>query len=254
MNPRAPAFTLAAVLVVSTLAACSRDPRGTTLPLDLKDIPKIQPQLDKLSEEERSLVLGYLERSKGDVLPPKFADPDEPFTARTFREAIKLQREWKVKFAVQEERAGAAREAREENFEPLRKTVSISILKREIMTSDQATGREPRQGVALNNTEVLVVTYRLQNHVPETVQRISGSVSVRSESDPNSLMGITSCWIDRTEPIPGSQSIEVRCAGLNKPVGDATRAFVDMPESSLILRWEPKTIELSNGKTLRADG
>ncbi|QJR15265.1 hypothetical protein [Usitatibacter palustris] len=242
------AFALAACFLLSS---CS-DPRSTRLPLDVADIPKLQPQLDKLSAEERDLVLAYLKRSKGDVLPPKFADPDAPLTARTFKEAIKLQREWNVKFAAQEERAEARRDAADAKLEPLRKTVSITVLRREIMTADEAMGREPQQGVPLNTRKTLVVTYRLQNHVADTVTRLQGSVSIRTESDPDSLMGIASCWIDRHDPIPGSQSVEVRCGGKGA-VSDATQAFIDLPESSLIVRWEPKLIELSSGKTLRAE-
>src|SRR6188768_385636 len=158
MWSKATVFLLAAALAVS---ACSRDPRTTRLPLDLAEIPKIQPQLDKLPAEERELVLAYLQRSKGDVLPAKFADPDAPLTARTFAEAIKLQREWKVKFAKENERIEALAEAREEAYEPLRRAISATLLKREILTADEASGRQPTPGRALNNNEVLVVTYRL---------------------------------------------------------------------------------------------
>ena len=152
-----------ALVLVAGVAACSRNPLATPLPLNLADIPKIQPQLDRLTAEERELVLGYLNRSKGDVLPAKFADPDAPLTARTFAEAIKLQREFNASQSVDDARMDLLRAARETGMEPLRKALSVELLKREILTADQVTGREPRQGQALNNTPTLVTTWRLRN-------------------------------------------------------------------------------------------
>jgi len=250
MWSKATVFLLAAALAVS---ACSRDPRTTRLPLDLAEIPKIQPQLDKLPAEERELVLAYLQRSKGDVLPAKFADPDAPLTARTFAEAIKLQREWKVKFAKENERIEALAEAREEAYEPLRRAISATLLKREILTADEASGRQPTPGRALNNNEVLVVTYRLQNHSSETINHVTGSVQVRTDSDPKSLMGIARCWIDHREPIGGSLTAEVRCSNLNQRPSEQTKDFVYMNERNLIVTWEPKTVEFATGKVLRSE-
>lgn len=240
-------------LTLAGLTACSRDPMTTTLPLNLADIPKIQPQLNKLKPEDRDLVLGYLKRSKGDVLPAKFADPDEPFTARTFAEAIKLQRDFKAKQKVQDQRTESMQEARESKLEPMRKALGIELAKREIVTSDQAMGREARPGQALNNTPMLVTTWRLINASGDTITRASGSVTVRTTSDPSSLMGITSCYIDHTEPIPIGQIVEVRCGGRNRQAGEAEKDFVSMPESSLVISWEPKSITLAGGTVMRAD-
>jgi len=254
---RPPMWSKATVVLLAAalaLCACSRDPRTTRLPLDLADIPKIQPQLDKLPPDERELVLAYLQRSKGDVLPAKFADPDNPLTARTFAEAIKLQKEWKVKHAGETERMEALAEAREEAYEPLRRAISATLLRREIMTADEASGRQPQPGRALNNNEVLVVTYRLQNHGSETITRVTGSVQVRSESDPKSLLGLVQCWIDHREPLGGSQSVEVRCGNLRgNSGGEKAKDFVAMDERRLIVTWEPKTVEFATGKVLRSE-
>lgn len=73
-----------------------RDPYRTRLPLDVSNLSALQPQLDRLPEADKAYVLAYLGRSHGDVLPPAFADPDEPFTARTFAEAIALQKKFEL--------------------------------------------------------------------------------------------------------------------------------------------------------------
>lgn len=220
--------------------------------MDLADIHKIQPQLDKLTAVDRDLVLGYLKRSKGDVLPVQFADPDQPFTARTFAEAIKLQREFLAKQVVEDARMGSLREAREAGMEPLRMALSVELVKREIVTSDEATGREARQGQALNTTPVLMTTWRLTNFADDTITHVSGSATVRTTSEPSSLMGVASCYINRIEPITIGDIVEIRCGNANKSVGEAERDFVAMPYSSLVVTWEPKSIALAGGKVLKA--
>jgi hypothetical protein len=242
----------ACAAVALSLAACSRNPMGTALPLNLADIPKIQAQLDKLKPEERELVLAYLDRSKGDVLPAKFADPDAPLTARTFAEAIKLQREFNAKMAVQDAAASVRRGARADAMAPLREALDIELLRREIATADSVSGRTPRPGQAINDRPVLVTTYRLRNTTAETITRLRASVTVRTQADPRSLMGAASCYIEHSEPISGGMTAEVRCGNANHSVGSAQKEFVDMPESTLVLGWEPKYIEFATGKVLKS--
>ena len=240
-------------LLVAGLSACSRGPYGTALPTDLADIPKIQPQLNKLPDDERELVLGYLRRSNGDVLPAKFADPDSPFTARTFAEAIKLQKEYKVKHAVEIARVDALQAAREAALAPLRDALSIELVSRELLSADAVSGREPTRGQAINDSPTLVTTYRLRNRTYETITDASGSVVVRTTDDPRSLMGAARCWFQSIEPLSPGQATEVRCGDIRKQAGDASNVFVALPESALILTWEPRSITFESGKVLRAE-
>jgi hypothetical protein len=223
------------------------------LPLDLADIPKIQPQLNKLPDEDRELVLGYLRRSNGDVLPAKFADPDSPFTARTFAEAIKLQKEYKVKHAVEIARMDKLQAAREAALEPLRDALSIEIVSREIVSADQASGRQPNSGQAIHDSPTLVTTYRLRNRTYETITTASGSVVVRTKDDPKSLMGAARCWFGSVEQLSPGQATEVRCGDIRKRAGDAEKTFAALPESALILTWEPKSVAFESGRVLRSE-
>lgn len=242
-------IAMAAVLMVG-LSACSPDPHATRLPLDLADIPKVQPQLDQLPAEERQLVLDYLKRSKGDVLPPNLADPSAPLTARTFAEAIKLQREFIVTNGVEEARVAEFRAAREATLEPLREALAIEVVKKEITTADEAFGRRPSPGEPIHDAPTLVTTYRLRNNTAQTITHVTGSVSVRSPSDPESLMGIDSCFIDRSLSIQGGQSLELRCGDVRKRPGDQAKEYVAMAEDSLLVRWEPRTITFEGGRVL----
>ena len=87
----------------------------------------------------------------------------------------------------------------------------LSLLHREIEAADQVRGRGPRPGQAINDAPVLVTTWLLRNTSGETITRASGSVTVRTQDDPKSLLGIAGCYFDRTEPLPDGQLVEVRC-------------------------------------------
>lgn len=247
------ACVVLAALCLTGLAACSRAPYSTALPLDLADLPKIQPQLDKLPEEERELVLGYLRRSNGDVLPAKFADPDAPFTARTFAEAIKLQRDYKIKHAVEIARMEKLQAAREAALQPLRDALSIELVSREILSADELSGRQPNRGQAVHDSPTLVTTYRLRNRTYETITEASGSAVVRTSTDPTSLMGAARCWFKGIEPLSPGQATEVRCGDIARRASDADIAFVALPEAALILTWEPKLITFESGRVLKVE-
>lgn len=77
-------------------------------------------------------------------------------------------------------------------------------------------------------------------------------VWMRSPSDPDSLLGLDNCFIDRVEPIQGGQSQEVRCGNVAKRPGDQAKEYVAMAESSLLLRWEPRSITFEGGRVLAA--
>lgn len=90
-------LVLAAVVGLIAVGVFRRpDPHRTLLPIGSTDLSSVRPQLEALPDSERVLVLEYVRRSGGDVLPPKLADPDEPLTARTFADAIALQRRFRA--------------------------------------------------------------------------------------------------------------------------------------------------------------
>lgn len=240
------------VVTLVWMAACSGDPLATELPGSPQDIATVQSQLDQLSAEERQLVVDYLNRSKGDVLPASAADPDAPLTARTFREAIRLQREFNARHAEEAAQREAVQASREAAMQPLRQALQVELLQRDITTADQASGREPAPGEAINTKPVVITTYRLRNNGVETITQVSGSVTIRSMSDPESLLGLASCFISRTAPIEPGQWIDVRCGNLAKEAGARDEEYAAMSERDLILNWEPQSITFASGEELRA--
>lgn len=234
----------------------SRSPYGTALPMEVDDLTPIQPQLEKLPDEDRELVLGYLRRSNGDVLPAAFADPDEPFTARTFREAIALQKAFLVKQGELDAEAGARALERDAAMAPLRKVSEIRVLKREALSGaaiyggasagEPSTMKSARSGASGNT--VLVVTYRLHNLSPRAIASIQGSVSIRSAADEE----MTGCYIDHNQVIAAGSSTDIRCGQPNRQASVNDLAFVDMPMSGFSVRWEPRTLVFADGTRLNS--
>lgn len=251
--------TLALFLVLCGLGIrqCAIGVYGTHLPMDVKDLTPIEPQLAKLKPGERELVVGYLKRSNGDVLPAKFADPDNPFTARTFGEAIRLQRAWLVRDAERQAKADALAAQRDAAMQPLRAAVDVRLVRRQILTHDEIYGvAQPTTNArgqtvkrAFNTDEALVVTWRLRNTSRRTIDSASGSVWLRDAAGQRA----NSCWIDHRDPLPPDESVEVRCGNTAKGVGDADRAFVATSASEFVLVWEPRKVTFAGGETLDAE-
>lgn len=221
-----------------------RKPYGTLLPLDVTDLSEIQPQLGRLGEDERELVLGYLERSNGDVLPPSLADPDAPFTARTFGEAITLQRRFLREQGVRDAQAAQRRIARDAALAPLRDAVGVRLLRRELLTAAQVQGRP--DGPAGATARVLVVTYRLVNGAGRDITAVKGLVEV---SDAQGAKR-TECWLDETGALEAFAGVEVRCGNAARTAGPRDHEFAALPAQELVVDWEPSEVVFADGSRL----
>ena len=241
------ALIVAALLIALGVYGAVRKPYGTLLPLDVSDLSGIQPQLDRLDSEERELVLGYLKRSNGDVLPAAMADPDTPFTARTFGEAITLQRRFLREQAVRD--AAAAQRAAEHDraLEPLREALGARLVRRELLSEAQALGLEPA-GTASAPARVLVVTYRLANTAGRDIASFTGAVDVRDADGRRR----SHCWIDQRDRLEAFASVEVRCGNSARTADADERAFAALPANDLTLYWEPREIVFADGSRLDA--
>jgi hypothetical protein len=249
-------WLMVATIVAIAGAFWSRSPYGTALPLEVEDLTPIQAQLEKLPDADRELVLGYLRRSKGDVLTAALADPDEPFTARTFREAIALQKEFLVRQGQRDAQADVRQQARDAALAPLRKVSGIQVLKREVLSGDAIYGATANTGYSTGKTatsgndghKVLVVTYRLRNFSPRAIASIQGSVSIRSPTDEE----MTGCYIDHSESIGAGSSADIRCGQPNRQSGAHDLAFIQMPMNGFTVRWEPRSVAFADGTRIES--
>jgi hypothetical protein len=251
------------LVLVGLLGWCSKEtksPYRTALPLDTRDLSPIKPQLDKLPKADRELVLGYLERSKGDVLPAAMADPDSPFTARQFSEAIALQRAFLAKQAGQNAEARARQASRDEQLEPLRAALALHLIRREILTRDELNARPgapesaygaKRAHSGADSRGVLVTTYRLTNTAISDITSVTASITVRKSPRPTTELGILgSCYFTHDELLRKGDSTEIRCANMNQGAGAQAQDFVDMPTAEFDVEWVPKRIRFAGGREL----
>lgn len=231
------------------------DPYRTALPLDVADLSPIAPQLAKLPPEDRELVTDYLKRSNGDVLPAQFADPDDPLTARTFAEAITLEKTHREKMKVEQVRLAAFRAERESQYKPLRDIVSARIVNREHLTYDQIYGSasnssyaKPAQGAA-GSELITVITYRFWNRGDRTITALRGLAEV----DGSGLMPAASCVVDSSEPLASLDHRDVRCR-TPKDANAADRALMERPLAEIPLGWYPREIRFDDGRVLKGPG
>lgn len=237
-----------------------RDPYRTKLPLDVSDLSAIQPQLDRLPAEDKAYVLAYLKRSNGDVLPAAFADPDEPFTARTFAEAIELQKKFKVTKAKYDVIAQTRQSERDKAQAPLRAALRVELVRREIMPHSEvsppqdapATWHEQEVAMPVDASEVLVQTFRLTNTSDQDINGIRVNIDVRkTHREPTDLGKLGGCYIERSAILLPGESTEVRCANVNKTATDQDRAFVAMAESDFTVETEHRLIRFGSGNELK---
>lgn len=236
-----------------------RDPYRTRLPLDVSNLSTLQPQLDRLPEADKAHVLAYLGRSRGDVMPAAFADPDEPFTARTFAEAIELQKKFEVVQAKRDAAALARKAERDKALAPLRAALRVELLRREILSRSELqqpaampTAWGAKEVVMpVDTSQVLVETFRLTNTADDDITALKVSIDIRKAKPAPTELGLLSgCYIERNEPMLRGESVEVRCANLNKLASDQDRAFVNMAESEFTMEAEPRLIRFGSGNEL----
>lgn len=263
-------MTLPRVVSFAVVAGClalgiarMRDPRRTPLPFGQRDLSSVRRELDALPDSERALVVGYVRRSGGDLLPPRFADPDAPLTARTFGEAIALQRRFLAGQAVVDAQVAAREREREAALAPLRAALEVELVGREIVPRERLLTRiGPDFGAddgaakrAIDDTPVLVTTFRLRNATRLTVDSVTGRVDVRGPDRGPPTFGMAAiCFADHREPLPPGQSVEIRCANGDGGVSARDSAYLATPERDLVLDWRPTAIFFADGTSLQHRG
>lgn len=246
-------FVSAVIIVLAIFVHRSRDPMRAALPFGTTDLSSVEPALQRLKPDDRALVEAYVKRSHGDVLLPSMADPEQPFTARTFAQAIALEKAWDIRRDAQDAMAAKNAAARDEVLAPLRALVDAQIERTEIMSPRQLEApRQPVDGVisALpsDKADVFVATVSLHNLGSKAIISVSGSLQATDRESP---LPVDLCWVDvgplnRIDP---AGSTEIRCANLHRRASDRQRAFMNSPDRFTVV-WTPKSVQLDDGTRL----
>lgn len=250
--------TILLVLFFSAMFGLYRigtDPYRTALPMEVEDLSPIAPQLAKLPAEDRELVVDYLKRSNGDVLPAQFADPDDPLTARTFAEAIALEKKHREKMKVEQARLATFRAERDAQFKPLRDIVTARIVNREFLTHEQIFGGQASGSAAksaqgpADSEKLTVITYRFWNRGNRTITGLRGLVEVAGSG----LMPAASCVIDSDDALASLDHRDLRCR-TPRDANAADRALMQRPLGEIPLGWYPREIRFDDGRVLKGPG
>jgi hypothetical protein len=247
-----------AILVVAALLGLAiqkaRDPRRTELPFGTTDLSSVEAALARLDPADRARVGAYVKRSNGDVLPPQFADPDQPFTARTFAEAVALEKAWEVKRAEQEVAAAARETERDAAMAPLREAIEADVVRAEVLSPRQLA--EPpdadaamKQALPSDDATVFAVTVSLHNLTSKTIVGVQGALEARQ---PDAYLPLQLCWVDvgEREQIEPASRVEVRCGNPARQASDEERAFKDDDSGRFTVSWKPKSVVFSDGTRL----
>lgn len=242
------------VLVIAG-ARCSRDPLRTELPFGSTDLSSVEAQLAKLAPEDRARVEAYVTRSNGDYLPVDLGDPDMPFTARTFAEAIELERQWESRMAEEAVTQRAREAERERSLAPLRAIVSAEIVSARLAHAEPASLTEGAwaksgQGASADVTPPLRLTLRVRNLGSQVVVQLAGNVRARDREHP---LGLPLCYFE----IAGHNALaahEVRefdCVQ-QRPANAQERAFAAPTPGRFSVEWLPRELTLEDGRTLKS--
>ena len=225
------------------------DPRDTALPFGTDDLSSVQAELAELTAEERQLVEDYVRRSRGDVLPQEWADPDEPLTARTFAQAIKLERDYRVRMADQQVRSDALANERDAAWAPLRAIAKVELVRAEVLSPEALAARRGESaGASRASHPVFIVRVRVQNTSDETIELLQGSLKAR---DSEAYLPLDLCWVDRQSSLRSGSVEEFDCARLNQAASEQATAFANGAPGRFEVRWEPSKIKLGSGRELR---
>ncbi|GAB6141957.1 hypothetical protein JCM14076_26860 [Methylosoma difficile] len=237
------------LIVLVALSIYKLDPYNAKLPSTSPDLSSVEDQLARLSTEDRKQVEAYAKRSNGQFLPPNMADPDAPFTARTFGEAIKLEQEWQKKMVADQAKTDALKAQRQARLDPLLNTLNINLIKADIVGKDEYAAlyyHQPYQETATSDkTPVFVVYLLLQNLSDETISEFTGSIHANDKESP---LPMNICWLEHKEELSPNSEKEIVCGSTR--ISAEQQAFLTDNGERFEVVWEPHHIKLASGREL----
>lgn len=233
-------FTLATIALCASLAACS-DPRKTALPADLKQIEAIKPQIAKLPEDERGLLMNYVVRRTmsglftGGLTPPEMA-------AATIGEAIAAERAWEAKEVAEKLETEKRKAEAEAVVQNMREQVKAYVLNKRL---EVQTG--------YNDMELdrkLHIAFVFENKSTKDIAGIKGRITAKD------MFGdaLSAFQISIDDPVKaggnltwsGSRSTRFALGG-NKD-----EKLAELADDKYTIAWEPQMVIFADGTKMEA--
>lgn len=231
------------------LCACS-DPKDIVLgPDPLKQMADQGDQFKKLSEDDRQLLVSYVALTEmGKVLGSEI----KPVTGKTVAEALTDARAWKVKL----EAAKAEEEKRDAEQEALRQKVLaerariaqrisdsavVAVVGMRVLPQDYEVGRY---------SEMLSLTYAVDNKSPKAVKQIKGRVTFKDAT--GDVIGWLPVNIEQTiQPGKTINTDTGRAWKMNQFLNGDIEKIAGREFSSMTSSFEPESIAFGDGEVLK---
>lgn len=167
--------TIAALLVLLAIAACSSPNDIVFGPEPLKQMAEQGDKFSKLSAEDRGLLAGYIAVAE---LGKAFGSETTPTAGRTVGEVLKDARTWREKAKaaeVEQKKREAEAAALKVKVDAERKViadkiagmVTIAVIDKVVLPKNYDVGRY---------SELLMIKYALENKSEKTIRQIKGRV------------------------------------------------------------------------------
>lgn len=228
------------LLACIVLAACT-NPRDTPLPSDMNQMESIKNTVDKLPEEDKKLLVGYLMRRSVVGIFAGLNKEATPTNATTIGQAIDQQKAFvtaqRAKDAEQKAAADKLNAEQEATLTALRSIVSVSLISKSV---DLERGSS---GIELDRK--LFVKFRFTNNGTKDIAGVKGLVVALDQfGDSLSRFGISNdetIGVGKSVDWSGERSIKYSF-GNNKD-----EKFSELSADKFKLQWDPQAIVFTDG-------
>jgi len=242
---------LVAIFVIAlVVAGCSKPQDIVFGPEPLKQIAEQGEQFKKLSEEDRTLLVGYLTITE---MGKVFGAQIKPATGRTVGEVLADARAWKEKMqAVEVEAKKREAEAdalkvkvlaeRKAVADKISSSVVVAVIDKTVLPKNYDAGRY---------NEMLSIKYAIENKSSKAIRQLKGRVVF------NDATGDKVGWlpVDFDEPIGAGKSLTTttgRGWKLNPFMNGEIEKIAGREFSSMKATFEPESIAFEGGEVLKA--
>jgi hypothetical protein len=241
---------LALFALTFTLAACSKPTDIVFGPEPLKQMAEQGDQFKRLSEEDRTLLAGYLGLTS---IAQLFGGKDaKPITGRTVGEVLVDARAWKERMKVEElaEKAKQAEaDALKEKVEAERKSISDKIQQAvtAVVTAKNVLPEDYSAGRAF---EMLALRFAVENKSAKTISQLKGRMHFLDAT------GDEIGWlpVNFDDPISAGQTRTTTFEWKNTGMSNEIRKITQANSDSMKTRFEASAVAFADGEVIKVPG
>lgn len=237
-------------LALALIAGCSNPNDIVFGPEPLKQIAEQGDKFKKLSEEDRTLLVGYLTLTE---MGKAFGADIKPATGRTVGEVLVDARVWKEKMkAVELEQRKREAEAealknkalaeRKAIADKISNSVVVAIIDKSIL---------PKDFNAERFSEMLILKYAVENKSDKTILQLKGRVTFKDTIGDE----IGSLPVNIDEPVKPGQTLKTNTGRgweLNPFLNGDIEKIAGRDFDSMKATFEPESIAFEGGEVLKA--